>query len=142
MSSDYIKGLAPEELVYYDDMEDALIEQGYKGESYQAKRVYRDKLDVYQIGNIMYTLLTNKWIWEGHTQYAAMVAVVHVRIQSWNNRGVLCRARRNRLTLLLLLLLLVPSQNSFFSPFRENDHPCRKKMIVIGLTKIDLPIKH
>jgi serine/threonine protein kinase len=79
MSSDYLKGLAPEELVYYEDLEEALIEEGFKDESYKVKRVYRDKLDVFQVGNIMYTLLTNKWIWEGHTTYAAMVAVVHVR---------------------------------------------------------------
>ena len=79
MSSDYMKGLAPEELVYYEDLEEALTEEGFKEESYKVKRVYRDKLDVYQVGNIMYTLLTNKWIWEGHTTYAAMVAVVHVR---------------------------------------------------------------
>ena len=80
MTSDYLKGLAPEELVYYEDMEDAFAEEGYAGETYEATRVYRDKLDVYQVGSIIYTLLTYLWIWEGHGTYEAIVAVVHVSI--------------------------------------------------------------
>lgn len=80
MSADYLKALAPEELVYYEDLEDALADQGYEGESYEATRVYRDKLDVYQVGSIIYLLLTYLWIWEGHTTYEAMVNVVHVSI--------------------------------------------------------------
>ena len=80
MTSDYLKGLAPEELVYYEDMEDAFAEEGYAGETYEASRVYRDKLDVYQVGSIIYTLLTYLWIWEGHGTYEAIVAVVHVSI--------------------------------------------------------------
>jgi hypothetical protein len=47
MTLDYLEGLAPEELVYYEDMEDAFAEEGYAGETYEASRVYRDKLDVY-----------------------------------------------------------------------------------------------
>ena len=75
-----MKGLAPEELVYYEDMEDAFAEEGYAVVTYEATRVYRDKLDVYQVGSIIYTLLTYLWNWEGHGAYEAIVAVVHVSI--------------------------------------------------------------
>jgi hypothetical protein len=59
--------LAPEQLPYYDDS--AIVE-----------RIYRDKLDVFQIGNICYTLLTNIFIWEGYRGIPALVATFHVSL--------------------------------------------------------------
>jgi hypothetical protein len=78
MSIDYLKSLTPEELWYYEEMKEALEDQGWKGKIQSPSPVYRDKLDVYQIGTIMYYLVTNRWVWEGHSTYEAIFAVTHV----------------------------------------------------------------
>ena len=75
---DYLKCLAPEEYPYYHDFRNALKAKGNK-EPHPITRVYRDKLDVYQIGTILYTLTTNLWIWEGITTASAMLKRAHVR---------------------------------------------------------------
>ena len=76
---EYHKALAPEEFPYYKDLKRALEEEGYKDEHHAITRVHRDKMDVYQIGTLLYTLVTHKWIWEGRTTDSAMVEATHVR---------------------------------------------------------------
>jgi serine/threonine protein kinase len=60
------KILPPEHLPYLDSMA-------------THRRIYRDKLDIWQIGNIMYLILTNSYVWEGIDSAPAMLATYHVR---------------------------------------------------------------
>jgi hypothetical protein len=81
MSEDNLKSLSPEELLYYEEaMKEAVEDQGWKGKLQSPIPVNRDKVDVYQIGTILYYLATNRWVWEGVSTYEAMLAVIHVSI--------------------------------------------------------------
>lgn len=78
----YLKVLAPEEMAYYDELDQARLslrewedeELLNSAKHAKGKQTYRDKLDIYQIGNICYTLLTNWWVWEGYTIPHALLA--------------------------------------------------------------------
>lgn len=84
---EYLKVLAPEEQAYYENLQQArekLMDEGEdpvlleSAENATPKRTYRDKLDIYQVGNICYTLLTNWWMWEGYTIGHALLAIHQV----------------------------------------------------------------
>lgn len=85
---DYLKQLAPEELLYYDyaDMleEHQLMMRKSEWERRSADNpepgtIWRDKLDVYQVGTMLYHLLTNWWVWEGYTTAHTILAEIQVR---------------------------------------------------------------
>ena len=76
----WIKALSPEELPYYSDFWKAAKRKRALPEKPPTTRVLRDKLDIYQIGNVCYTIFTNWWIWEGYTRNSAILKAYQVRL--------------------------------------------------------------
>jgi hypothetical protein len=63
------KILPPEVLPYF--LEDSIPNR---------KRIHRDKIDVFGLGNVLYLLLTNSFVWEGYHQGYAMQETFFVSI--------------------------------------------------------------
>jgi hypothetical protein len=112
---EYLKVLSPEELSYYEELKQArenLLDEGENpvllesAENAKPGRTYRDKLDIYQVGNICYTLLTNWWMWEGYTIDHALLATHQVRQYFDSICMSVFRLERPPLTPAMLLTIL------------------------------------